>query len=200
MPGATPGSGRSIPEWGCPSRYPLLVRLPLLLTGLVLVAGCGGEQAPAALPVPAASAAPTTITLPAPRASGEAGKAERGVLAYYQGLNTMLLQSDTAPYRAVFEPGCRACTEFADSLEPLFAKGQRLDGAQDEVRSVRVVLGPGGSAVADVSYTVTPHRLVDAEGAEVDSFPAEDGAAALTLARQPGGDYRVVSSQDTTVR
>lgn len=178
----------------------LPARIALLAVG-VLLTGCssdGGEAAP--VPLPAVSATPSQVppALPAPRRSGTAGEVERAVLAYFSALNDAAVSGDTTAFRRTFTPGCSGCRAFADRLDALHAKGQRLDGARDVVSRLDVQTGAGRAAAASVAYTIPSYRVLGPGGAVVGTYDGAQEVVNMALEKQSAGGWLVISSRDAT--
>ncbi len=164
----------------------------------LLLSACGDDVPEAApLPAPSPSSSPTAAPLPSPRETGTKGEVERAVLAYFAALNTAFATGDTSGFPATYADTCAPCAAFKQSVDAILAKGQRFQGARDEVTGLRVTLGTGQTGFAAVDLRVPAYRLVDASGSTVADYPVSTGTLNVTVLRTPQG-WKVINLADAS--
>lgn len=87
---------------------------------------------------------------------------EATVRHYYETVNMAVSTGDTQQLRALSNAGC-GCRELVSDIDRVYANG-RSEGARFEVETVHPRDIQGVTAAADVSYHVTPYKVMDRAG------------------------------------
>jgi len=119
---------------------------------------------------------------------------EAGVRAtaqqFYDDLNTALLTGNVAAINALTAPNC-GCRSLVNTITQTYAKRERFVDASFAVKSINVESFAGAGANAEVRYSLSAGRVLNAAGTQVDtSQPFPNGHSLLFILKV--GDHWIV--------
>lgn len=119
---------------------------------------------------------------------------EAGVRAtaqeFYDDFNTALETGEVAAINALTAPSC-GCRSLVKTISQTYANHERFVDASFTVRSIDVVSFVGAGATAEVHYSLSAGRVLNAAGVQVDTAkPFPNGHSVLFVLKV--GDHWVV--------
>lgn len=103
-----------------------------------LLAGCTGASGPPPSATTHPGTAPTSST-PSPSATQDSGQAAiAAVQRMFDAYNAMLKSGSSKAYRATFTAGCGICLKDAQTVDDIYAKGNRIDGGVYQLANLKV--------------------------------------------------------------
>jgi hypothetical protein len=112
---------------------------------------------------------------------------------FFDDLNIALATGDVTKYNARTSPGC-ACRSIALTIKQTYAQGQHIVGVSTTVTSISVVSFVTGGANADVHYTISAGRILDAAGKQVNTSVAQPDGHNLMFIVDVHGSWLVTQS------
>lgn len=142
-----------------------------LCAALVALAGCADDpEQPGKVPTKAAPSPTSSSPSPTPQTIEE--EVEAAVRAYFAELTRAAQAGDPDRLRGLTAKSC-PCYNATRVIMRASQMGGRLDGAEWNVRQIRVHDIAGDTAQAEVKYDVTPYKVVDGSGKILASIKAE---------------------------
>jgi hypothetical protein len=168
------------------------MKIALLLTAAVLavtgLAACGGGDNPKPAPLPTTSDAARGNSPSPPAMPAEAkGKTTTSVVAFirhwFATFNYSAATGDTAPLRALSDPGCESCLGIAREIDKTYKLGGRTEGDGWIVKSLNV------HNPFDISgkILVSPQDAWDSATAEKVHYPGGPRRIHVSLALTSSG-------------
>jgi hypothetical protein len=151
---------------------------------------------------PTTASSPTTAgtstspapSLPAALSSNDIAAGVRATAQeFFDDLNIAFATGDVTKYNALTSPGC-ACRSIALTIKQTFAQGQHIVGVATTVTSISVGSFVAGGANADVHYTISAGRIVDASGRQVNTSVAQPNGHNLMFIVDVHGSWLVTQS------
>jgi hypothetical protein len=186
-----------------------VIRGILAVLALVL-AGCSNTADPVTLPTPTASAvatqSPTVAPTDSPSSTGSvpptpSAPSNEDVVAamdaYFVAANAASEGRGLDDFRLLFADSCQLCLAQFNNFSTAYSTGQSAAGQLYESWQVSVQDVSDDQAVVVTTVDTGMIVLSDADGTEIDRFPAESGiATAWTLARDDRGEWLIVAATD----
>lgn len=169
-----------------------LVSSSWLLACCLALTGCAEAQ-PSRLPSLAPLAAVTTAPVPAAAEAATPAGAVEFVRFWYAEITRAWAERDPAIVARLSAPGCEVCQRYIASMTEARAKGHTVTGV---VFTLRVVEAQGLDAQrtrVTVVYDGPRTRRVDAQGRQIRSEPAVQGAQETVHLARHGTSWRVES-------
>ncbi|WP_090860343.1 DUF6318 family protein [Nocardioides lianchengensis] len=173
-----------------------------LAVGLVLLAGCSGDDDPepkisptdsssvASTPTPSPTpSGPVEPTMPAEAEGEDAAAAEAFVRHFWAMVNYAQTTGDVQALEGLALGSCQTCASGAKWIADVYQRGGLIEGGKYDVGPVRVTpLGAGGQRLFEVvaDVTTTPQRVSGADELN-GSFPAGNSRVRLVLLNADGG-------------
>jgi hypothetical protein len=104
---------------------------------------------------------------------------------FFDDLNIAFATGDVTKIEALTSPAC-GCRSLVNTIKSTYAQRQRIVGVSAVVKSLEVVSFIAGGATADLHYAITAGRILDSNGAQVNtsvSDPDEHSAMFIVKAR-----------------
>jgi hypothetical protein len=135
-------------------------------------ASTAGTPTSAAVVSPTAS--PTALS-----SNDIAGNVRATAQAFIDDFNIAFATGNVTAIEALTSPAC-GCRSLVNTIKQITAKNQRFVGVVLSLTSINVVSFVPAGASADMHYSISAGRVLDASGAQVDtSDPTPNGHAAL---------------------
>jgi hypothetical protein len=94
--------------------------------------------------------------------------------AFVDDFNVALATGDTTKIEALTAPTC-GCRKLVNTIKQIAAKGEHFDGVSFTLKSTDVTFHAAGAS-GEIRYTVSPGRVLDAAGKQVNTTrPTPDG-------------------------
>jgi hypothetical protein len=154
---------------------------------------------PSALPAtPAASSAsiagtPTSAADSSPTALSStdiAAGVRATAQAFFDDLNIAFATGDVTKITALTAPGC-GCRALVKVIKDTYALHQRIVGVTSKVTSLQVVSFIAEGATADLHYSISAGRIVDANGIQVNTSITNPDEHSAMFIFNAGGDWTV---------
>jgi hypothetical protein len=104
---------------------------------------------------------------------------------FFDDLNIAFATGDVTKIEALTSPAC-GCRSLVNTIKATYAQHQRIVGVNAVVKSLQVVSFIAGGATADLHYAISAGRILDSNGAQVNSSirdPDEHSAMFIVQAR-----------------
>ena len=168
----------------------------VVAAGLLLPA-CSSSDAdePRVLPSASAAASPSASPSPSPAASGPAvaRDAAKFVEQFYALVSRGFAERDPSGVEAVSLPTCKTCKLYIDSIEQLRDKDQRFEGGGFDIEFAVAPADSAATARVDVKFDFRASRVLSADGAIVDTYPAMQDVEEQVNLQMLDGEWRVVT-------
>lgn len=144
---------------------------------LLSLTACGGADEPAA----------SESEVPAFADNEGAAGAEQFVGFWTDALNQATSSGDTEKFRSLSADACRACGDFANQLDKLYAAGGRVESDGWEINKVVPEAGATDNEVGlMVTFTVSPQKVYQSEDAKAQKFEGGNQGFRFHLVREQG--------------
>jgi hypothetical protein len=142
----------------------------------------------AGTPTSAADASPTALS------SNDIATGVRATAqTFFDDLNIALATGDVRAYDALTSPYC-SCRSIAKTIAQTYSQHQHFVGAATTVTSIDVVSFVAIGASADVHYTISPGRVLDAQGNQVNTSLAQPNGRSLMFVTSTDGRWLVAQN------
>ena len=156
----------------------------------LMAAGCSDDPQPKFEPSPSDSPSQSTSDPAEPKAWEV--KSEKGAVAFTKHwidvFNEAGKTGQTSQLKDLSAPTCKSCSNFADQIDDLYAKGGRLETRGWSVLAAVPVEGlPNSKPRVSLRIRQSPQKVYDGESNSVDSFPGGKATFSARLAWVPDG-------------
>lgn len=162
------------------------------VAAVLLLAACSAEPEPDPLPpVPTASPSPVVLPLPTEAAAATPQGAAAFTRYYFEILNQAFATGDSAPVRALSDPGCDSCNRLIGAIEEEPTPGERIEGGDYRIVFAESPPAESGDVIVELRYALTEVRVVSPDGNLIRTKPGVPAVdAQLRLIRK--GDAWIV--------
>ncbi|GAA2143321.1 hypothetical protein GCM10009844_15690 [Nocardioides koreensis] len=161
------------------NRSRLAVALGLALP-VLLVGGCSDDPVPQV--APHESPAPSVSESSSPQALGPVAT----VRAWIKAQNFALQGGDTDALRELSAHPCKACDDFIEPIEDVYAKGGRFDTRGWKIEGAKARSGSKQPVVVDTAITISGGKTVRSAGSQPVAYEAEKHIMVFKVVQNEG--------------
>ncbi len=164
-----------------------------VLAGLLAIAGlsaCSGSDPKPGTLSPSPRSSSSTAS-PSPTATTPEQQIEATMRQYFVVTNEAVKTGDVDRLREFSTSGC-PCRRAANSIEKTVGSGGHFEGLRYDVTSIRVHDLSGDTAIAEVTATLPPYKVIDGDGKVTENSPGGELHTDYSLVRS--GDRWIIGN------
>ena len=145
----------------------------------------------ASSPTTAGTSSSSATSLPTPLSSSDIAAGVRATAQeFFDDLNIAFATGDVTKIEALTSPAC-GCRSVVNTIKNTYAQHQRIVGVVSTVTKLEVVSFFSTGATANVHYTISAGRVLDANGTQVNSSVADLDQNSAMFVIKVGGKWIV---------